>query len=32
LKVDETGTGDPESAAIGTFGALPAERGYTEQL
>ncbi len=24
--------GDPESAAIGTLGALPAERGYTEQL
>ena len=24
--------GDPESAAIGTLGALPAERGYTEEL
>ncbi len=24
--------GDPESEAIGTLGALPAERGYTEQL
>jgi predicted dehydrogenase len=26
------GEGDPESAAIGTLGALPAERGYTEEL
>jgi len=30
LQVDENG--DPESAAIGTLGALPAERGYTEEL
>ena len=30
LKVDESG--DPESAAIGTLGTLPAERGYTEEL
>jgi predicted dehydrogenase len=30
LKVDENG--DPESAAIGTLGTLPAERGYTEEL
>ncbi len=30
LQVDEGG--DPESAAIGTLGALPAERGYTEEL
>ncbi len=30
LQVDEDG--DPESAAIGTLGALPAERGYTEEL
>ena len=30
LQVDDNG--DPESAAIGTLGALPAERGYTEQL
>jgi len=30
LQIDEKG--DPESAAIGTLGALPAERGYTEQL
>ncbi len=25
-------TGDPESAAIGLLGTLPAERGYTEEL
>ncbi len=30
LQIDEDG--DPESAAIGTLGALPAERGYREQL
>ena len=30
LKVEEGG--DPESAAIGTLGTLPAERGYTEEL
>jgi len=30
LHVDEDG--DPESAAFGTLGALPAERGYTEEL
>jgi len=30
LQVDEAG--DPESAAIGTLGILPAERGYTEEL
>jgi predicted dehydrogenase len=30
LQADESG--DPESAAIGTLGALPAERGYTEEL
>jgi predicted dehydrogenase len=30
LKVDDNG--DPESAAIGTLGTLPAERGYTEEL
>jgi predicted dehydrogenase len=30
LQIDEHG--DPESAAIGTLGALPAERGYTEEL
>jgi predicted dehydrogenase len=30
LEIDEAG--DPESAAIGTLGALPAERGYTEEL
>ena len=30
LQVDESG--DPESAAIGTLGDLPAERGYTEEL
>jgi predicted dehydrogenase len=30
LKVDDGG--DPESAAIGTLGTLPAERGYTEEL
>ncbi len=30
LRVDEHG--DPESAAIGTLGALPADRGYTEEL
>jgi predicted dehydrogenase len=30
LEIDEKG--DPESAAIGTLGALPAERGYTEEL
>ena len=30
LQVDESG--DPESAAIGTLGTLPAERGYTEEL
>jgi predicted dehydrogenase len=30
LQVDEAG--DPESTAIGTLGALPAERGYTEEL
>jgi predicted dehydrogenase len=30
LQLDEKG--DPESAAIGTLGALPAERGYTEEL
>ncbi len=30
LQVDEDG--DPESAAIGTLGTLPAERGYTEEL
>ena len=30
MQVDESG--DPESAAIGTLGALPAERGYTEEL
>jgi predicted dehydrogenase len=30
LQTDEAG--DPESAAIGTLGALPAERGYTEEL
>ena len=30
LQVDEAG--DPESAAIGTLGTLPAERGYTEEL
>ncbi len=30
LQIDEKG--DPESAAIGTLGTLPAERGYTEEL
>jgi predicted dehydrogenase len=30
LQIDESG--DPESAAYGTLGALPAERGYTEEL
>jgi predicted dehydrogenase len=30
LKVDDNG--DPESAALGTLGTLPAERGYTEEL
>jgi predicted dehydrogenase len=30
LDVDDKG--DPESAAIGTLGTLPAERGYTEEL
>jgi predicted dehydrogenase len=30
LQVEESG--DAESAAIGTLGALPAERGYTEEL
>jgi predicted dehydrogenase len=30
LMVDKAG--DPESAAIGTLGALPAERGYAEEL
>ncbi len=30
LKLDDAG--DPESAAIGTLGTLPAERGYTEEL
>jgi len=30
LRVDDKG--DPESAAIGTLGTLPADRGYTEQL
>ena len=30
LEIDEKG--DPESAAIGTLGTLPAERGYTEEL
>jgi predicted dehydrogenase len=30
LKVDKAG--DPESAAIGTLGTLPAVRGYTEEL
>jgi hypothetical protein len=30
LQVDEGG--DAESAAIGTLGTLPAERGYTEEL
>ena len=30
LKVDDNG--DPESAAIGTLGTLPAEPGYTEEL
>ena len=30
LQIDDDG--DPESAAIGTLGALPADRGYTEQL
>jgi predicted dehydrogenase len=30
LEVEDSG--DPESAAIGTLGALPAERGYTEEL
>jgi hypothetical protein len=30
LKVDDRG--DPESAAIGLLGTLPAERGYTEEL
>ncbi len=30
LTVDKAG--DPESAAIGTLGALPAERGYAEEL
>lgn len=30
MKIDESG--DPESAALGTLGALPAERGYTEEL
>jgi len=30
LQADDSG--DPESAAIGTLGALPAERGYTEEL
>jgi hypothetical protein len=30
LKVDENG--DPESAAIGTLGTVPAKRGYTEEL
>jgi predicted dehydrogenase len=30
LKVEEKG--DPESAAIGTLGTLPADRGYTEEL
>ena len=30
LQADDAG--DPESAAIGTLGALPAERGYTEEL
>jgi predicted dehydrogenase len=30
IEIDETG--DPESAAIGLLGALPAERGYTEEL
>jgi predicted dehydrogenase len=30
LQVDEAG--DPESAAIGVLGTLPADRGYTEEL
>jgi predicted dehydrogenase len=30
LQLDEAG--DPESAAIGALGTLPAERGYTEEL
>jgi predicted dehydrogenase len=30
LEVDDEG--DPESAAIGVLGALPADRGYTEEL
>ena len=30
LKLD--GKGDPESAAIGTLGTLPADRGFTEEL
>jgi predicted dehydrogenase len=30
LRVDKAG--DPESAAIGLLGTLPAERGYTEEL
>ncbi len=30
LRIDEHG--DPESAAIGTLGTLPADRGYTEEL
>jgi len=30
LQIDEAG--DPESAALGVLGTLPAERGYTEQL
>jgi hypothetical protein len=30
LQVEEGG--DPESAAIGTLGTLPADRGYTEEL
>ncbi len=30
LQVDDSG--DPESVAIGTLGALPAERGYAEEL
>jgi predicted dehydrogenase len=30
LQIDEAG--DPESAAIGTLGTLPAERGYTEEI
>ena len=30
LKVDDKG--DPESAAIGVLGTLPADRGYTEEL